>query len=474
MSGLSQAFTSKDVLGTGGSTLTVEAGYTVNDGNGGSDYTVTLQSAAGTITPAALTITATSDSKVYDGTTTSGQTPAESGLITVSGDTLTGLSQAFTSKDVLGTGGSTLVVEASYTVNDGNGGADYTVTLQSATGTITPAALTITATSDSKVYDGTTTSGQTPAESGLITVSGDTLSGLSQAFTSKDVLGTGGSTLTVEAGYTVNDGNGGSDYAVTLQSASGTITPAALTITATSDSKVYDGTTTSGQTPAESGLITVSGDTLSGLSQAFTSKDVLGTGGSTLTVEAGYTVNDGNGGADYAVTLQSAAGTITPAALTITATSDSKVYDGTTTSGQTPAESGLITVSGDTLSGLSQAFTSKDVLGTGGSTLTVEAGYTVNDGNGGADYAVTLQSAAGTITPAALTITATSDSKVYDGTTTSGQTPAESGLITAAGDTLSGLSQAFTSKDVLGRTAARWLSRQAIRSTTATAGPTTR
>ena len=450
LSGLSQAFTSKDVLGTGGSTLTVEAGYTVNDGNGGADYTVTLQSATGTITPAALTITATSDSKVYDGTTTSGQTPAESGLITVSGDTLTGLSQAFTSKDVLGTGGSTLVVEASYTVNDGNGGADYTVTLQSASGTITPAALTITATSDSKVYDGTTTSGQTPAESGLITVSGDTLSGLSQAFTSKDVLGTGGSTLVVEAGYTVNDGNGGADYAVTLQSASGTITPAALTITATSDSKVYDGTTTSGQTPAESGLITAAGDTLSGLSQAFTSKDVLGTGGSTLTVEAGYTVNDGNGGADYTVTLQSAAGTITPAALTITATSDSKVYDGTTTSGQTPAESGLITVSGDTLTGLSQAFTSKDVLGTGGSTLAVEASYTVNDGNGGADYAVTLQSAAGTITPAALTITATSDSKVYDGTTTSGQTPAESGLITVSGDTLSGLSQAFTSKDVLG------------------------
>ena len=56
------------MLGTDGSTLTV-TGYTVNDGNGGNDYTVTLQSAAGTITPAALTITATSDTKVYDGTT---------------------------------------------------------------------------------------------------------------------------------------------------------------------------------------------------------------------------------------------------------------------------------------------------------------------------------------------------------------------------------------------------------------------
>ena len=56
------------MLGADGSTLAV-TGYTVNDGNGGNDYTVTLVTATGTITPAALTITATSDSKVYDGTT---------------------------------------------------------------------------------------------------------------------------------------------------------------------------------------------------------------------------------------------------------------------------------------------------------------------------------------------------------------------------------------------------------------------
>ena len=68
VTGLTQAFTSKNVLGTDGSTLEV-TGYTVNDGNGGNDYTVTLDTAAGTITPAALTITATSDTKVYDGTT---------------------------------------------------------------------------------------------------------------------------------------------------------------------------------------------------------------------------------------------------------------------------------------------------------------------------------------------------------------------------------------------------------------------
>ena len=45
------------MLGAGGSTLNV-TGYTVNDGNGGKDYTVTTQGAVGTITPAPLTITA--------------------------------------------------------------------------------------------------------------------------------------------------------------------------------------------------------------------------------------------------------------------------------------------------------------------------------------------------------------------------------------------------------------------------------
>ena len=241
------------------------------------------------------------DTKVYDGTLTSSETPAVGTLYGT--DTVTGLAQAFQSKDVLGVGGSTLQVTG-YQVNDGNGGADYTVTLQTATGTITPAALTISAVSDTKVYDGTLTSSETPAVGTLYGT--DTVTGLAQAFQSKDVLGVGGSTLQV-TGYQVNDGNGGADYTVTLQTATGTITPAALTISAVSDTKVYDGTLTSSETPAVGTLYGT--DTVTGLVQAFQSKDVLGVGGSTLQV-TGYQVNDGNGGADYTVTLQTATGTI--------------------------------------------------------------------------------------------------------------------------------------------------------------------
>ena len=109
---------SSNALGTN-KTLTVTA-YTVNDGNSGADYTVTTHTASGTITPAALSISAVTDSKVYDSTTASSKTPTVSGL--QGSDTVTGLSEAFTSRNVLGSNGSTLTVTA-YTVNDGNGGA---------------------------------------------------------------------------------------------------------------------------------------------------------------------------------------------------------------------------------------------------------------------------------------------------------------------------------------------------------------
>ncbi len=43
----------------------------VNDGNGGNNYTYTFVTAAGTINQLAITVTAATDTKTYDGTTTS-------------------------------------------------------------------------------------------------------------------------------------------------------------------------------------------------------------------------------------------------------------------------------------------------------------------------------------------------------------------------------------------------------------------
>ena len=435
---------------------TVTLTHPVLTGSNAGDYDlISVASTTANIAQAQLTITATSDTKVYDSTTTDGAVPTVSGL--KGSDTVTGLSESFVSKDVLGTGDSTLVVNSGYVVNDGNSGNDYTVDSSgTALGTITPAALTISAVTDTKGYDGTTSSTQTPTYqvTGLAadTLYGtDTVTGLVQAFASKDVKGTGGSTLQVTA-YTVNDGNGGADYTVTPETATGTIAPAALTISAVTDTKGYDGTTSSTQTPTYqvTGLAadTLYGtDTVTGLVQAFASKDVKGTGGSTLQVTA-YTVNDGNSGNDYTVDSSGTAlGTITPAALTISAVTDTKVYDSTTTDGAVPTVSGL--KGSDTVTGLSESFVSKDVLGTGDSTLVVNSGYVVNDGNSGNDYTVDSSGTAlGTITPAALTISAVTDTKVYDSTTTDGAVPTVSGL--KGSDTVTGLSESFVSPNVKG------------------------
>ena len=123
--------------------------------------------------------------------------------------------------------------------------------------------------------------------------------------------------------------------------------------------------------PTVSGVQT--GDSVTGLTQQFASKNVLGTNGSTLQV-TGYTVGDGNGGANYTVTLHTALGTITQAALDIYATSQSKTYD-VRRRRRTPTVSGLKPY--DSVTGLVQVFDSRNV---GSRTLSVTA-YTVNDGN---------------------------------------------------------------------------------------------
>jgi len=721
ISGLSESYASKNVLGANGSTLNVNSGYTVNDGNGGANYNVVKTAASGTISPAILTLAALTNTKTYDGTIGAAATPTATGL--VSGDSVTGLSESYASKNALGTNGSTLNVNSGYTVNDGNGGNNYTVNTTSAAGTIARATLTVTANNDaklvtqadtpgymgvsysgfvagenegalggtpsvvrsdivgngsaepagshtgslvpsglssgnyainyvngnydilpadtllvkagnstfitqygsgatfsgvtaqyidngnvihtlaltntggnsytfddgagttgsftlspqgaatsgsgntvvgnysvadgaptrigsnftsfhfvgnesvrqraltvsssggSKVYDGTTSlngltlsgdqiSGDTVTESGngafdsrnvgaavgytinnlalggadagnyyltnaggtlsgtaAITpatltlnalsnsktydgnttaaagptatglVAGDSIANLTESYGSKNVMGTNGSTLNVDTTYTINDGNGGANYTVVRNAATGTITPASLTLDALSNTKTYDGSTSSTATPTATGL--VGGDTIGNLTESYASKNVLGANGSTLNVDSTYTINDGNGGANYAVTTNAATGTITPATLTLAALTNTKTYDGTTSAGAGPSVTGL--VSGDTVTGLSESYASKNVLGANGSTLNIDGGYAVNDGNGGANYTVVTNSATGTITPASLVLTAHTNNKTYDGTTSAAAGPTASGLI--SGDTISGLSEAYTDRN---------------------------
>ncbi|MEO6363087.1 MAG: YDG domain-containing protein, partial [Caldimonas sp.] len=344
----------------------------------------TASGAVGTITPASLSLAAGTDSRLYDGTTASAVAPVVSGL--VAGDNLTGLAQTFDSRNV----GSRTLAVTGYTVNDGNGGANYTVTAQTAAGTITQAALTLAARTDSRAYNGTAASAAAPVVSGL--AGGDSVSGLAQAFDSRNA---GGRTLAV-TGFMVNDGNGGANYTVSTRPTAGTISPASLTLAAAADSRVYDATTASAAAPTVlSGL--VAGDSVNGLVQTFDSRNA----GSRLLTVSGFSVSDGNAGANYIVATRAAAGRITPAPLVIAATPDDKVYDATTASAASPSiVSGLR--GSDSVVGLTQSFDSRDA---GPRTLGV-TGYTVGDGNSGANYTVTANGATGTIRPAPLVVTA--------------------------------------------------------------------
>src|SRR5436190_1236223 len=148
-------------------------------------------------------------------------------------------------------------------------------------------ASTENAVTDTKTYDGDTSSNGTPLITSGTLASGDTAN-FSQSFANPNV-GTG-KTL-IPAG-SVTDGNSGNNYAVTfVNNTTGVINARAITVTAVTDTKTYDGDTSSNGTP----LITVgtlaSGDTAN-FTQSFQTANV-GTG-KTL-IPAG-SVTDGNSG----------------------------------------------------------------------------------------------------------------------------------------------------------------------------------
>ncbi len=401
---------------------TLIASGLVNDGNGGNNYSYTFVPAAGTITPLAITVTAASDSKTYDGTTTSSGVPTITSGSLATGDTTTTFTQVFASRNA---GSEELL--ASGIVNDGNGGNNYGYTFVPAAGTITPLAITVTAASDSKTYDGTTDSAGVPTITSGSLAAGDTPD-FTQVFASRNA-----GPESVSASGIVSDGNGGNNYSYTFVPAAGTITPLAITVTAASDTKTYDGTTTSSAMP----IVTPglgAGDTPE-FTQTFDSRNV-----GPRTLLASGTVNDGNGGNNYTYNFVTAAGTISPLAITVTAASDTKTYDGTTTSTGVPTITSGGLAAGDTTTTFTQAFASRNA---GPENLT--ASGLVNDGNGGNNYSYTFVPAAGTITPLAITVTAASDSKAYDGTTNSAGVPAITSGGLATGDTTTTFTQVFAS-----------------------------
>jgi hypothetical protein len=422
-----QSFDTKNV-GTG---KTLTAAGAVNDGNSGQNYSVDFASVAtGVITAKTLIGSITASDKDYDGTTAA--TIASHSLTGVIGSEVVSYVGGSATFDTRNAGGGKTVTATGLGLAGADAGNYSVNTTATATATIHQLAIGVTAATDSRIYDGTTASTGTPTVTTGALVSGDTPA-FTQTFDTKNV----GTSKVLTPGGTVSDGNGGNNYDVTFHTnTTGEIQARPLLVTATGDNKDYDGNTTATVTLSDN---RVSGDALT-LSYASASFGNRNAGNGKPVSVSGITVTGTDAGNYTFNATATASANIAPRAIEVTAAADSKTYDGTTTSSATPT----ITV-GSLVVGDSPTFTQAFDTRHAGNSKTLSATGSVTDGNSGNNYAVTFQPNTGVILARGITVTATSDNRVYDGTTNSSAIPSITTGSLAAGDT-PGFSQSFDTK----------------------------
>lgn len=363
----------------------------------GPNYAITFVSNNFTVTARPITVTAATSTKVYDGGTTSTSTPiVTSGSLAFS-DTGS-FTQTYDTEDI-GTG-KTLTPTG--TVTDGNSGNNYTVTFSPATtGIITAKPLTVTGlTAADKVYDGnaTTTVSGVGALVGIVGVEDVTLGGSPVGTFSSVNVGT--STSVTVSGLTLGGLDAG-NYSLTQPTLSANITPASVTVTASStQAKIYGDTDpTFGYTSAPS---LISGNSFTGL-LARTAGEAVGV----------YAINQGtlSAGSNYTITFVPNNFSITTRPITVTASStQSKIFGDTDPVLAYSVTSGNLS-GGDTLSG--------SVVRVVGETA---GAYAINQGTltAGSNYALTFTSNNFTINKATPVVSWTSPSSIVYGTALSG------------------------------------------------------
>ena len=315
-------------------------GVTLGGGDAG-NYSVSQPSGlTANISAKNLTVAgAVANNKVYDSTASATVNFAGASLVGVeSGDTVTinssGYSASFADKNV----GLSKPVSVSGLTLGGTDAGNYTLSQPSGlSADISARDLTVSATGQDKVYDGTPSAGVTLATDKL---SGDTLGAAYTSASFADEHVGSGKPVSVSGISTSGADAGNYHLTNTTATTSATISARPLSVSAVADSKLYDGTTGSSATPTISLGSLAAGDSAN-FSQAFASKTV-GTG---KTLIPSGSVTDGNSGNDYQVTfLNNTNGVITARNLTVSGiTASNRPFDGTT--------GATINVSGATLVG---------------------------------------------------------------------------------------------------------------------------
>jgi filamentous hemagglutinin family protein len=377
-------------LGVGVYGLTVGS-FTKTGSNLTSDTaTVTGNSA---VNPLAASITGAPTSKAYTaGLQTAASNTAPDGYTSaglISGDNLT----------VAGIANGTNVGSYQSTLSvAGSDAGNYTFTIANNPLNITPVGLTITGGNTTSTYNATT-----QTNSAALSVSG--LKG-NDAVTSVSGLATGKDVGSYSDALFNATGTGLGNYSITYINGGLTVTPAYLTAALSANSKVYDATPNATGSVALNGVL--GSDSVNAAASSMTFADALV--GTAKAVTASNISLSGNASHNYRLNNTSAAATadITPAALTITGSTTSSVYNGTTQS-----NSSSFTTTG--LFGADQV-TSVNGQASGKNVGTFTDVLTNAAGNGLSNYAITYISGAMTITPATLHVTGASSTGTYNGT----------------------------------------------------------
>jgi len=271
--------------------------------------------------------------------------------------------------------------------------------------------LTVTATANTKVYDGTTLAAARPTVTMGVLAAGD-VGVWTETYSDKDV----GTNKTLSPSGFVRDAAGnivtGRYFIDFVQTTNGTITPRPLTVTATAANRIYDGTDTVDVTLADDRI--PGDDVVVDYSLAYMTNKNAGTG-KTVTV-TGLFISGGADRDNYYLknTTVTTRVNIARRPLTVTATAANKVYDGTTRATAVFADD---RVAGDvlTVSGTA-AFVDKNV----GIGKTVNVTGIAVSGTDALNYLLQNTTAATTadIAPKPLVVTGlTANSKLFDGTT---------------------------------------------------------
>jgi hypothetical protein len=387
-------------------------------GTDASNYTAnTSTTTTANITPRTLTITATGQNKIYDGTTAATVTLTDN---RIAGDSVTATFSSATFADkTVGTAKAITVTGISISGTDA---PNYTTnTSATANANITARSLTVTATGQNKIYDGATGASVTLADN---RVAGDNLTSayLSATFADKNV----GAAKTVTVTGISISGTDASNYtANTSTTTTANITPRTLTITASGQNKTYDGTTAATVMLADN---RVPGDSLTPAYSSATFADKNVANGKPITVN-GITISGADAPNYTTNTSATATANVTARALTITATGQDKVYDGTTSATVTLADNRM---AGDSLTSAysSASFADKNV---GIGKVISVSGITLGGADAGNYTFNASATTSASITARSLAITATGQNKIYDGATVATVTLSDNRIV---GDSL--------------------------------------